>query len=106
MPDSPWNRDWAAEQDAKEMARFRRQLKTLLAVAVMIALVGIMMNSCVDATVRTAEIQEQYYSPQPWQATLSRPAAYRMASPSFEEMDSLAHIRSLQRGRAEWHASR
>ena len=105
MSDSPWARDWASEQDQREMARFKRQLKTLLAVAVLIALVGVMMNSCVVAAVKTVELQEQYYSA-PWQSTLARPAAYRMASPSFQEMDNLEHLRSTNRGKSEWYASK
>lgn len=62
MTESPWNRNWAAEQDARDMARFKRKAKTLLAVLTVATITGVMAHSCVDATVRTAEIQEQYYS--------------------------------------------
>ncbi len=36
--------------------------RTAIAVIVLVGIVGIMVTSCVDGTVRTAEIQEQHYS--------------------------------------------
>lgn len=62
MTKSPWCRGWASEQDAKEIDRFKQQVRTLAIVSCTILLVGFMAHSCVDAVVQTTENQSLYYS--------------------------------------------
>lgn len=53
-------------------------------------LIGLMMGSCVDGVVREAERQEEHEPPPVYvQQTYTRPAAYRLASPTMAEMEHL-----------------
>lgn len=88
---SPWWEDYRPiEETDKNLGRF---ISTAVAVIVMIILIAIMAQSCTNAVVKTAELQEQYYS-QPVQ--YANPAGYRMATPTFEQMEHLHHIMTLQ----------
>lgn len=65
---------------------------SMILLIIMLAWIG---RCTVDAVVRTAENQEQYYS-MPVSMTYSRPAAYRKASPTNDQMEAYHHLMQIQ----------
>lgn len=82
------------QDELYEPLEMDRITRVLIAVLVL-ALVAMLVNGLFEALDRTAEIQNQYYSA-PVTATFERPAAYRLASPTMEQMDHLHALRDLQ----------
>lgn len=68
--------------------------RMLLSVAILAGGLMLLLHSCADAVVRTADIQEQFYS-----MPYSKPAAFRKASPTLAEMEHLEHIRRVNSGK-------
>ena len=97
---APWvrNFDTLEELDKEVNSLFAKAVSIII----LFGLTLLLAHSCVDATVKEVELREQYYG-KPYQSTLSRPAAYRLASPTFEQMDSLHALRTCQRGLSEWY---
>ena len=77
---SPW---WRTFQQI-ETDRQVNIISTFCVLAVLVALIGFISTSCVDAIVRTVETQEEQLI---FKVDYSRPAAYRMASPTPEQME-------------------
>ncbi len=59
----------------------------IIAAIVLVALIGLLCHSCVEAVVKTADNQEKYYG-KPVTATYDRPAAFRLSSPAPEQMEA------------------
>jgi hypothetical protein len=78
------------QDELYEPLEMDRTTRVLIAMLVL-ALVAMLVNGLFEALDRTAEIQERYYSA-PVTATFERPAAYRLASPTMEQMD---HVEAL-----------
>ena len=68
-----WMRDCAEEIDRQKATdeSIVKMLGYICSFAVLILVVGIMVFSCTDAVVKTAEIQEQHYS-RPFQLTMEQ----------------------------------
>lgn len=68
-----------------------------VSIVVMVILIGVLMHSCVDAVVETTEQEEEISRRRTYATeTYVKPAAYRLQSPTQEEMDHLHHILALQ----------
>ena len=69
----------------------------LVSCIVLMALIGLIMHACVDAAVRTVENDEQEARKRIFASeTYQRPAAYRLASPTYEQMEARHHVIKLQ----------
>ena len=66
-----------------------------MAAVMLVLLIGLVCWSCVDGLVKTAEIQERFYS-QPVTATYDRPAAYRLQTPTADQMDHVEALLTVQ----------
>jgi len=72
---------------AKEDLESRYSL--LVTGTLFLALMGVVMHSCVDAIVQTAEMDEQEARKRIFvEQTYQRPAAFRKASPTSDQMDN------------------
>lgn len=58
----------------------------LLCLITLVLTIGVICHSCVDAIVQTVETEEEQRI---FRADYSRPAAYRLASPTSDQMESL-----------------
>ena len=89
---SPWNRNFYAQTE-KEVNR----LATFASVLGLAVLIWLMAVSCVDGVVKEAERQEKYEPRPRWASeTYRKPAAYRLSSPTENEMDHLHHLMAVQ----------
>lgn len=63
----------------------------LLSVIVLIIVIGMMVHSCVDGIVRTVELDEakRKKSEPVYTVQYSQPAAFRLSTPTPEQMDHL-----------------
>lgn len=71
------------------------RISLLLAIVVLVLLIGLLCWSCVDGLVKTAEIQDKFYS-KPVTATYDRPAAYRLQTPTADQMDHVDALLTVQ----------
>lgn len=78
---SPW---WRTFQQI-ETDRQANIISTFCALGVLVALIGFISTSCVDAIVRTVESEEEQRI---YKVDYARPAAYRKASPTPEQMEA------------------
>ena len=69
--------------------------KSPLAMLMIIFMIGMLCWQCADSFDRTAENQERYYS-KPVEVTYERPAAYRMQSPTPDQMEAYHHLMQIQ----------
>jgi hypothetical protein len=77
-------------EDINELKKMDRWFTTAISVVVLILVIGLMCASCVDAVVRTAESDEQEARRRVFvEQSYQRPAAFRKASPTQEEMEHL-----------------
>ena len=74
--------------------RLVRLMSTSVAVVSLVVLVWLVFMMAADAVVKSAEIQEQFYG-KPVAGTYDRPAAYRLATPTADQMDHLHHVRQI-----------
>ena len=86
----PHHRELQRLQDEKIIDR----TSAVLSLVVLVGLIGLVCYSCVDAVVTSAEIQERFYSA-PVAATFERPSAFRLASPTPDQMDHLHHVQQI-----------
>lgn len=73
----------------------------LLGVIALVVVVAAMCHSCVDGIDRTIKVEEE--KARSWTALLERPAAYRLSTPTWSQMEALEALRLTSRGRAEWY---
>jgi hypothetical protein len=74
--------------------RVIRLMSTVVSVVALIGLAWLVCMMATDAVVKTAEIQVEHYG-KPVAATYQRPAAYRLATPTWDEMTHLEHVRQI-----------
>lgn len=86
---------WRELQEERKSRLFAiKMLSAFASVVTLAAVIWAMAASCVAGVVKTVEIEEEQV--RVWTATLSRPAAYRLASPTPEQMDHLHGIQKIQ----------
>lgn len=76
---SPW---WRDQDNTEKQVNL---LATFSALVVLVLLIGIVCTQCVDAIVKTVENEEEQRI---YKADYARPAAFRKASPTPEQMEA------------------
>lgn len=76
-------------------------IDNILGVIALVVVVAAMCHSCVDGIDRTIKAEEE--ETRTWTALLERPAAFRLSTPTWSQMEALEALRLTTRGRAEWY---
>ena len=83
-------------REIKECNRQSNAIATAFYLFCLISVIGMMCWSCVDGIVKTVENEEQESRRRIYASeTYVRPAAWRLASPTSEQMDHLHHVRQV-----------
>ena len=83
------------ENELDQLDRLDRRFSLAISLVVLVLLIGLICISCVDAVVATAEIEDE--KSKTWLAeTYQRPLAYRLASPTVEQMERTEALLTLQ----------
>jgi len=82
------------EEMRKRDDRFITLVSSSLSVLALVVLVWLVCWAATDSVVKTAEIQQEFYS-KPVTATYLKPAAFRLQSPTAEEMDHLHAVQQI-----------
>ena len=72
--------------------RFSNLVATSVSLIALVVLIWLVVLMATDAMVKTVAIQEQYYGKP---VTYDRPAAFRLATPTPEQMDHLHHVQQI-----------
>lgn len=80
-----------------ELAPYKEdKLSVFISLVILVMLIGLITHSCVDAVVKEAENEEQYKRPIYVEQTYKRPAAFRKAYPTMEEMEHVEALLTVQ----------
>lgn len=69
--------------------------RSAAACLLLVVIIGMICINFVDAWFEEARNQERYYS-KPVEVTYKRPAAYRLQSPTPEQMEAYHHLMQIQ----------
>ena len=83
---TPWSRNFLPVEECD--AHFGRFIGGALSLVILMLIIAVSASSCTDAVIKTSENQEKFYG-STIEQSYSRPAAYRTASPTSEQMDAL-----------------
>lgn len=84
-------------REQEELEEYRRQsnaISTAFCLAVLFITIGVICWAFADGFDKTARNAEVYYG-KPATVTYEKPAAYRLQSPTPEQMDHLHHIQRV-----------